>query len=123
MRGVRMIVLVVPLALVATAAPAMAQPTPAPNPSDEELDASREAVVARAAELGRLSGVVAELDQQAAQVRSALDEQREAAFQRLLELRAADEAAEQAATEVEAARVETAAAGGLRRRSWVPRQG
>ena len=106
-----MVVLVALLALVATAAPAMAQPTPPPNPSDEELDASREAVVSRAAELGRLSGVVAELDRQAAQVRSALDEQREAAFQRLLELRAADEAAEQAAIKADAARVETAAAG------------
>jgi hypothetical protein len=106
----RLAVLAALLALLATASPAMAQPPPPPNPSDQELDASQDAVVTRAAELGRLSGVVAELDRQAAEVRTALADQREAAFQRLLELRAADEAAAEAASRVEGARVETAAA-------------
>ncbi len=111
MRAVRLVVAVALLALLTTAAPAMAQPAPPPNPSDQELEASRDAVVARAAELGRLSGVVADLDRQAVQVRSALEDQREAAFQRLLELRAADDAAAEATSRVEDARVETAAAG------------
>ncbi|MHA6781840.1 coiled-coil domain-containing protein [Pseudonocardia saturnea] len=111
MHSVRLVLVVALLALLTTTAPAMAQPTPPPNPSDQELYASRDAVVARAAELGRLSSMVADLDRQAAEVRSALAEQREAAFQRLLELRAADDAAAEAASRVQAARVETAAAG------------
>lgn len=108
MRAVPVLLVVLLAATLATASPATAQPPPPPpNPTDESLEASREAVVARAAELGRLTGVVAELDRQAAQVRATLTEQREAAFQRLLELRSAQEEAAAAADRVEAAAAAT----------------
>ncbi|WP_246085991.1 coiled-coil domain-containing protein [Pseudonocardia hydrocarbonoxydans] len=111
MRRTAVIVVALLIALLATTAPASAQPPPPPpNPSDGQLGASREAVLARAAELGRLSGIAAELDAQAAEARAALDQRREEAFQRLLEQRAAQDAADAATARVDAARVESAAA-------------
>lgn len=111
MRSVSVVIVAMLAVTLAVASPASAQPTPPPNPSDRELGESRDAVVARAAELGRVSGVVAELDRQAGEVRTALAEQREAAFARLQELGDAQDDAAEAASRVEAAGVESAAAG------------
>lgn len=91
---------------------AAAQPAPPPNPSDDALDASRSAVVERAAELGRLSGVAAELDGQAAEARAVLQGRREAAFERLTALQAAEAAAASAADRAADAEVATTAARG-----------
>jgi hypothetical protein len=97
--------------VLAAAPPAWARlPPPPPNPSDEELRAGREAVNARAAEVGSLSLQVVELDRQAAAAQEDLTVKREAAFERLLELQAAQDAADEATRRVEAAGVESAAA-------------
>lgn len=105
---------VVPLMLVAVLAgstPASAQPpVPPPNPSDQDLQSSRDAVAARAAEVGRLTKRVVELDQQAAVVEAELAERKEVAFQRLLDLQAAQDAAALAARRAEEAGIETTAA-------------
>lgn len=92
-------------------AAAVAQPAPPPNPSDDALDASRSAVVERAAELGRLSGLVAELDGRAAEARAVLQERREVAFERLTALQVAEEASDVAADRAADAGVATTAAG------------
>lgn len=91
------------------AQPAAAQPPP-PNPSDDELRNSRNAVTERAKEVGRLSGVVAELNRLADAAQAKLAEQQEVAFQRLLELRAAQDAAVAAEQRAAAAQVEKDAA-------------
>ena len=98
-------------AAVVLAPPAVAQPAPPPNPSDQDLAASRDAVVSRSTELGRLSGLVADLDRRAADARAVLADRREEAFQRLTEWQAAQDAAESARRSAEAARVTTTAAG------------
>lgn len=98
--------------LLLAASVAAAQPAPPPNPSDDALDASRSAVVERAAELGRLSGVAAELDGQAAEARAVLQGRREAAFERLTASQAAEEAAAAAADRAADAEVATTAARG-----------
>lgn len=89
---------------------AMAQPAP-PNPSDDELGASRTAVVERAAELGRLSGLVAVLDGRAAEARATLQQQREVAFESLRALQAAEDAVDAATDRAAAARIASTAAG------------
>ena len=100
------------MAVIAAAPVASAQqPNPPPNPTDEQLQASRSAVVQRAAEIGRLSGRLAELDRQAATLAGEVAEYREQAFQRLLELQDARAAADEAAREAERARQMLDAAG------------
>ncbi|GAA2565830.1 hypothetical protein [Pseudonocardia hydrocarbonoxydans] len=96
--------------LLLAASTAAAQPAPPPNPSDDALDASRAAVVERAAELGRLSGLAAELDGRAATARAVLQDRREVAFERLTALQAAEVAADAAAERAADAGVATTAA-------------
>lgn len=98
-------------ALLLTAPGAWAQPEPPPNPSDQELAAGREAVVEQAAELGRLSLIVADLDRRAGEARAALQDRREQAFARLTEAQEAAAGAAAAADRVEGARIATGAAG------------
>ncbi len=95
-------------ALLLTVPGAWAQPVPPPNPSDQELDAGRAAVVEQAAELGRLSLLVADLDRRAGEARAALQDRREQAFTGAQEAAAAGTDAADRAT---AARVVTGAAG------------
>lgn len=97
--------------LLVAAPAAVAQPAPPPNPSDDDLAASRTAVIERAAELGRLSRVVADLDARAAEARGALQERREVAFEALSVLQAAEDAADAAADRAAEARISTDAAG------------
>ena len=99
------------IGLLLAAPAAVAQPVPPPNPSDDALADSRAAIVERAAELGRLSGVVADLDARAAEARTALQEQREVAFEALSALQAAESAADAAADRAADARIATDAAG------------
>lgn len=85
-------------------------PTPPPNPSDQELAASRDAVTARSAEVGRLTAQLAELDERTDELQVQLAMRREDAEAALVELAAAQEAAATAARKAELARAETEAA-------------
>jgi peptidoglycan DL-endopeptidase RipA len=89
---------------------ALAAPPPA-DPGDEALRRSRAEVTARAGEVGRLSGQLADLDARADDLQAELAERREDAEAALQDLQAAQAAAEEAARRAEEARVETAAAG------------
>jgi hypothetical protein len=100
-------------ALLLTAPGAWAQPVPPPNPSDQELDAGRGAVVEQAAELGRLSLLVADLDRRAGEARAALQVRREQAFTALTGAQEAASAATAAADRATEARVVTGAAGSV----------
>ncbi|MGI5130340.1 NlpC/P60 family protein [Pseudonocardia sp. CA-107938] len=93
---------------VATADPV--PPTPPPNPTDGQLSASRDAVGARAAEVGRLSTQLADLDQQTDDLQAALATRREDAEAALVDLAAAQDAAAAAARKADLARAETDAA-------------
>lgn len=68
-------------------------------------------MVEQAAELGRLSLLVADLDRRAGEARTALQDRREQAFARLTEAQEAAASAAAAADRVTAARVATGAAG------------
>ena len=99
------------VALLVAAPGASSQPAPPPPPSDDELAAGRTAVSEQAAELGRLSLLVADLDARADEARAALQGRREEAFVRLT---AADDAAAEAvdaAQRVTDARVAVGASG------------
>lgn len=85
-------------------------PTPPPNPTDGQLSASRDAVGARAAEVGRLSAQLAELDEKTDDLQAALATRRENAEAALVDLAAAQDAATAARRKADLARAETDAA-------------
>lgn len=97
--------------LLLAAPGASAQPAPPPNPSDQEIEAGRDAVVGQAAELGRLSLLVADLDRRAGEARTALEDRREQAFVRLVDAENAAVAAAEASDRAAGARVVSDAAG------------
>jgi cell wall-associated NlpC family hydrolase len=105
------LVLAVLVALLAAPAPAFAQPTPPPSPSDEDLRTSERAVRDRAAEFGRLTARLAELDAEADDLAVALAERREDAEAALVDLQVAQDVAAAAAAAAADARVRTDAAG------------
>ncbi len=97
-------------ALVGTSTPAFAVPPPPPNPTDGQLGAAASEQEAAAAEVGRISGLVAAAEAELERVGI----QAEAAGTAYLiaeeALLTAQAAAEQAAAELEAAAAEVAAA-------------
>jgi cell wall-associated NlpC family hydrolase len=89
---------------------ALAAPPPT-DPGDEALARSRAAVTARAAEVGRLTGRLAELDARTDDLQADLAARREDAAAALEELRSAQAAAAEAARRADDARKATDAAG------------
>ncbi|MDN5858113.1 MAG: NlpC/P60 family protein [Pseudonocardia sp.] len=85
-------------------------PTPPPNPTDGRLSASRDAVDSRAAEVGRLSARLAELDEQTDALQVELVARREDAKAALVGLAAARDAAAAARHKADLARAATDAA-------------
>ena len=85
-------------------------PTPPPNPTDGQLSASKDAIGARAAEVGRLSTQLAELDEKTDDLQAALATRREDAEAALVDLAAARDAAAAATHKADLARAETDAA-------------
>jgi peptidoglycan DL-endopeptidase RipA len=108
---VRALVPVLLIALLSGTGTALAQePAPPPNPSDDDLRRSHDNVAARAGEVARLTGELAELDSRTDDLQAALAAQRETAEAALVDLRAAQNAAAAAGERAEAARIETQAA-------------
>lgn len=117
-RSLTVLTPLVVVALLAGATPAAAQPpAPPPNPSEQELRAGQDSVAQRAAEVGRLSTQAYELDRRAIAVRAELATKRESAFQELLELQSAQEAADDASRVLDKARIEIIAADTARERA------
>jgi peptidoglycan DL-endopeptidase RipA len=108
-RGAVLGVLVV-AALLAGAASAGAVPPPT-DPGDDALARSRAAVSARAAEVGKLTGQLADLDAKTDDLQADLEGRREDAEAALEDLTAAQAAAAEAARKADDARVATEAAG------------
>lgn len=104
---------VVPTAAVPTAAvlPAQPPPPPPPNPGDDELERSRQSVQDRAAEVGRLTARLAELDAQAEQLQMEVAGRNEEALAARDTADAAGREAETAAARAADARAATEAAG------------
>lgn len=98
---------VVPAAAVLPAQP----PPPPPNPGDDELERSRQSVQDRAAEVGRLTARLAELDAQAEQLRMEVAGRNEEALAARDTADAAGREAETAAARAADARTATEAAG------------
>jgi len=96
--------------LVPDGSAALAQPPPT-DPGDEALARSRAQVSARAAEVGRLTGRLADLDARADDLQAALAARREDAEEALETLAAAKAAAAEAKKKADEARVATEAAG------------
>jgi cell wall-associated NlpC family hydrolase len=96
--------------LVPDGSAALAQPPPG-DPGDEALARSRAQVSARAAEVGRLTGRLSDLDNRADDLQVALAGRREDAEAALETLAAAEAAAAEAAKKADEARVATEAAG------------
>jgi cell wall-associated NlpC family hydrolase len=86
-------------------------PPPPPNPTNQDLQNSRDAVTQRADQAGRLTGRLTELDARTADLRDALEGERETAQGALVDLRTAQDAAAAAARVAAAARIQTDAAG------------
>ncbi|MCM3844900.1 NlpC/P60 family protein [Pseudonocardia sp. DR1-2] len=99
---------VVPAAAVL---PAQPPPPPPPNPGDDELERSRQSVQDRAAEVGRLTARLAELDAQAEQLQMEVAGRNEEALAARDTADAAGREAETAAARAADARAATEAAG------------
>ncbi|GAA3234397.1 NlpC/P60 family protein [Pseudonocardia petroleophila] len=112
MRGsVRVVVVLLLVALLGGTSPAFAQPPPPPpNPTDDELSSSQQAVQERAGQVGALTNRLAELDAQTDDLQAELAGQRENAEAALVDLEAAEGAADEAGRRAEDARVATDAA-------------
>ena len=104
------VALLVLVALLGGTATGWAQPAPPPNPGDDELERSQRAVTERAAEVGRLTAELADLDLRTDDLAAALAASRETAEAALVALNVAEEAAAEAARQADAARIETEAA-------------
>ncbi len=105
-----LVVAVLLAGLVPDGSAALAQPPPT-DPGDEALARSRAQVSARAAEVGRLTGRLADLDARADDLQAALAARREDAEAALETLAAAEAAAAEAAKKADEAKVATQAAG------------
>ncbi|MBP2368589.1 C40 family peptidase [Pseudonocardia parietis] len=91
--------------------PAQPAPPPPPNPGDDELDQSRQTVQDRAAEVGRLTARLAELDAQAEQLQIQVAARNEQALEARDTADAAGREAESAAARAFEARLATEQAG------------
>jgi cell wall-associated NlpC family hydrolase len=98
-------------ALLAGVAEATAAPPPPKDPGDDALARSRAAVSARAAEVGKLTRQLADLDAKTDDLQADLAARREDAEAALEDLTAAQAAAAEAARKADEARVATEAAG------------
>ncbi|OXM75035.1 hydrolase [Amycolatopsis sp. KNN50.9b] len=101
------------LALVAVSVatgPATAVPPPPPNPSDSEISASRQDANAKAGEVGQLTNQLAEAESRLAELQSTVELRMEEANKALVDLQAAQEAADQAQRDADAAKREADAA-------------
>jgi cell wall-associated NlpC family hydrolase len=106
-----LVALVVAGGLVGGAGSALAQPpTPPPNPGDDQLDQSHQQVTDRAADVGRITAQLADLDDRTDDIAAALESSREDAEEALLTLDDARAAAADAAKKADDARVATTAA-------------
>jgi peptidoglycan DL-endopeptidase RipA len=106
------VAVLVALALLVGAGPAVAEPTPPPNPGDDELNRSQQQVNDRAAEVGRITAELADLDERTDDLAAALASSREDAEEALVTLDGARDAAAAASRAADAARIETQAASG-----------
>ncbi len=109
-RRAALLVVVVAAALLAGGLPAAAVPPP-PDPGDAALARSRDAVAARAAEVGTLAGRLADLDARADDVAADLAARREDAEAASVDLTAARAAAAEAVRAADEAAAATDAAG------------
>ncbi|MEJ8281612.1 C40 family peptidase [Pseudonocardia spirodelae] len=100
-----------PVLPAAQVSPAQPTPPPPPNPGDDELQRSRQSVQDRAAEVGRLTARLAELDAQAEQLRMEVAARNEEALAARDTADAAGREADAAAARAADARTATEAAG------------
>jgi peptidoglycan DL-endopeptidase RipA len=105
------VVAAVVIALLAGATTAAAAPPPPKDPGDAALARSRAAVNDRAAEVGKLTGRLADLDARADDLQADLAARREDAEDALDDLTAAQAAAAEATRKADDARIATDAAG------------
>lgn len=106
------VAVLVALALLVGAGQAVADPVPPPNPGDDELNRSQQQVTGRAAEVGRITAELADLDERTDDLAAALASSREDAEEALVVLDGARVAAAEASRAADAARIETEAASG-----------
>jgi cell wall-associated NlpC family hydrolase len=105
------VALLVLVALLGGAGTAVADPpVPPPNPGDDQLDQSQRAVTDRAADVGRITAQLADLDDRSDDLAAALAASREDAEDAFVTLDGARDAAAEASRRADAARVETQAA-------------
>jgi len=90
--------------------PAVAVPPPPPNPSDSEISSSRRAADAKAGEVGQLTNQLAEAESRLNELQSTVELRMEEANKALVDLQAAQEAADQAQRDADAAKREADAA-------------
>lgn len=95
---------------VASAAPAPPPAPPPPNPSDQQLEQSKQATVAAAGQVGRLTSNLAEVQAKADKLGARLEARQESANKALVDLRDAQQAAAEAAARANVTHTETAAA-------------
>jgi cell wall-associated NlpC family hydrolase len=107
------VALLVLVALLGATGTAFADPPPPPpNPGDDQLDQSQQQVTDRAADVGRITAQLADLDDRTDDIAVALATSREDAEDALVTMDGARDAAAEASRKVDAARVETEAASG-----------
>jgi peptidoglycan DL-endopeptidase RipA len=110
MRRAVVALLVLIVALGATGTAFADPPPPPPNPGDDQLDQSHQQVTDRAAQVGRITAQLSDLDDRTDDLAAALETSREDAEQALVTMDDARDAAAEASRKVDAARVETDAA-------------
>jgi len=99
------------VALVGLAGPATAVPPPPPNPSDGQLQDSKAAASAKAAEVGRLTSQLADAEAKLMQLEADVSTRMEDALKAKVDMETAQEAARRAEADSDAARLEADAAG------------
>lgn len=112
MRGSRAVCVLVLVAMLlgALTGTGLAEPDPPPNPSDDDLRRSQETVTERAAEVGRLTARLADIDSRTDDIQAALAAEREDAEAALVDFQGAQDAAEAAGARAVHARQDTEAA-------------
>ncbi|MFD2416989.1 NlpC/P60 family protein [Amycolatopsis pigmentata] len=109
-RGLIVGTMVTVVAALGAAGTCAAVPPPPPNPSDAEIDSGRAAADGKAGEVGELTSRVARAEARLAELRAASELKRERANKAMVDLVAAQDAANASADDAAAARKESGAA-------------